>query len=323
VSNSQHIKQEIFEQALEWWILLKDGAMDANRLQQFELWKNSHPDHVLAWQRTLKLEQRLAEIQSEISKRTLAEAIKNRSTVWHGKLLLLLASSSLIAAMLYLEQQQAWLADHRTAYGEQKTIVLSDGTQLTLNSKTAIDVDYSDKQRQIVLHYGEIFIQTRQARSTVYRPFTVLGRDGTVQALGTQFDVAQEQQHTRVAVLQHAVNITNNHAKQQQRVNAGQQILFDQYNMQRIQPLQVEKFAWRKGLLIVNQLSLLDFAKKIEKNYGIHIEVEASAQSILISGSYPSNNLEHLLSALTHTYPITAKSNFWGNKYSLKTTNQP
>lgn len=46
-------------------------------------------------------------------------------------------------------------ADYRTATGEIKPIVLSDGTQLVLNTASAVDVHYDDRQRLIRLHAGK------------------------------------------------------------------------------------------------------------------------------------------------------------------------
>ncbi len=51
-------------------------------------------------------------------------------------------------------------ADYRTATGEIKPIVLSDGTQLVLNTASAVDVHYDDRQRLIRLHAGEISLIT-------------------------------------------------------------------------------------------------------------------------------------------------------------------
>ncbi len=53
-----------------------------------------------------------------------------------------------------------WLADQRTATGEQRTLTLADGTLINLNTHSAMDVRFDEKRRLIVLQEGEILVET-------------------------------------------------------------------------------------------------------------------------------------------------------------------
>ena len=67
-----------------------------------------------------------------------------------------------------------WLADQRTATGEQRTLKLADGTQINLNTHSAIDVRFDEKRRLIVLQEGEILVETghNDARPSTCKPAT-------------------------------------------------------------------------------------------------------------------------------------------------------
>lgn len=73
-----------------------------------------------------------------------------------------------------------------TAKGEQQTIVLADGSTVKLNTDTKIEVRFSEKNRILTLDYGQAYFIIAKDPE---RPFTVIFNNGTVTALGTQFEV--------------------------------------------------------------------------------------------------------------------------------------
>ncbi|USQ51683.1 FecR domain-containing protein [Serratia marcescens] len=95
--------------------------------------------------------------------------------------------------------------------------MLSDGTQLVLNTASAVDVHYDDRQRLIRLHAGEISLITGRDP----------GRCGCKArrercALGTRLLVREIGGETRLTVLEHAVEAQLAQDPQQtRRVGAG------------------------------------------------------------------------------------------------------
>jgi transmembrane sensor len=76
-----------------------------------------------------------------------------------------------------------------TGPGEQKTVTLSDGTEVTLNANTHILVQYDDHVRRVVLAAGEALFKVTKRQT---RPFDVVIGDHKVVALGTSFQVRRE-----------------------------------------------------------------------------------------------------------------------------------
>jgi transmembrane sensor len=93
-----------------------------------------------------------------------------------------LVGGGLLGGLFGREDLQAWVADYRTAIGEQREIILADGTRLWLNTASAINVYFNARERRIQLVTGEIFIAT--AKDT-RRPFQVDTAQGQLRALGT------------------------------------------------------------------------------------------------------------------------------------------
>ena len=75
---------------------------------------------------------------------------------------------------------------YHTALGERRVVALADGSVVTLNTLTRIEVAYADDQRRVRLQAGQAsFAVARDAD----RPFVVVAGTGSVRALGTEFDV--------------------------------------------------------------------------------------------------------------------------------------
>ncbi|MBX3628257.1 MAG: FecR domain-containing protein [Rhizobacter sp.] len=78
------------------------------------------------------------------------------------------------------------VADYRTAVGEAQTVVLDDGTRMSLNTDTRVQVDYGAQRRTVNVVGGEAVFEVAR---DVGRPFVVRAAGSEVVALGTVFSV--------------------------------------------------------------------------------------------------------------------------------------
>jgi len=101
-------------------------------------------------------------------------------------LALLLACGASLYAFERRSPWRGWTADYRTTVNQRRVVTLADGTQLTLNTNSAVNIAYSGAQRRIQLLAGEIFIAT--GKDAAQRPFFVGTPHGRLQALGAHFD---------------------------------------------------------------------------------------------------------------------------------------
>lgn len=111
-------------------------------------------------------------------------------------------------------------ADHATRIGEfAATTTLEDGTRVTLDSGTAIDVDYSDDARRVKVRSGRVFV----AVAPDARPFSITSRDAVIHDIGTSFSVDRRGDGTMVAVRDGEIELRPSEASdQRRRVLAGQ-----------------------------------------------------------------------------------------------------
>jgi transmembrane sensor len=115
-----------------------------------------------------------------------------------------------LAASLILAIGVTWYAWARpqqfeTAFGEQRSILLADGSHVTLNTASKIEVDLREDRRIISLVAGEALFEVAHDPR---RPFDVHTGDSILRAVGTKFDVDVRRTHTTVTVIEGIVSLT-------------------------------------------------------------------------------------------------------------------
>ncbi|EPN66608.1 regulatory protein, partial [Pseudomonas syringae pv. actinidiae ICMP 19101] len=122
------------------------------------------------------------------------------------KLLLLLGAGSM--AGWSLREQitlQPLLADYNSGVGEQRKVALSDGSQVQLNTASAVDVRFDAQQRLIKLLQGEMLMTA----SADQRPLNLLSAEGAVRAStgSSRFNLRQMDGRTQLAVFAGAIEV--------------------------------------------------------------------------------------------------------------------
>lgn len=93
---------------------------------------------------------------------------------------------------------------YQTQVGEQRDVILPDGSKVTLNTDTELAVRYSGARRYIALERGEAIFAVKHDTG---RPFDVVAGGTLTRALGTEFDVDIRSAKVTVSVLEGAVRV--------------------------------------------------------------------------------------------------------------------
>jgi transmembrane sensor len=299
-------QRQALKMAAQWFALLCDENAGARQRQQWRAWHQQHEDHRWAWQRVEALQSQLQGMPGKFSYRTLEQA---------GKQAALDRRALLKSLMLLLGVGGGWLgyqsplgrelrADYRTATGEIKPVVLSDGTQMVLNTASAVDVHYDARQRLIRLHAGEISLITgRDAR-----PLWVESPQGAMHALGTRFLVRENGGETRLTVLEHAVEAQLAQRPQEKRlINAGEQVSFSAGAFGAKQPAAVND-GWTRGAISVSQWRLDRLVAELARYRHGRLNCDPAVAGLRVSGSFPLNDTDRALALLSQTLPVRLQS---------------
>ena len=305
-------------EAAQWLVRLHAGALTPDEQQAFQAWRASDPAHEAAWKRAELVCSTLASVPPAL-RQSADEAPRSprRRALVAG-----LAGLIVAGPALWLASQsapwQAWRAAIRTDRGEIRHMNLPDGTQLVLNTDTAIDVRFDALARAVVLHAGELHVGTAPDRATPARPFLVRSSNGVVRALGTHFSVRHGGSllapRTQLGVSQGAVEVLPGHAPDALRlVKAGQQGSFDDAAVSPLTPLAPHAGAWLQGVLIAERMPLGEVLEQVARyRYGV-IRCDPALAAMPVDGIFQLQEPEKILALLQHSLPIrmTRRTRYW------------
>ncbi|KFB90241.1 iron dicitrate transport regulator FecR [Serratia grimesii] len=299
-------QRHALKMAAHWFALLCDEHVTERQRQQWQTWHQQHDDHRWAWQRVEALQSQLQGVPGKFSYRTLDQADRHstldRRTLLKSLLLLLGVGGSWIGYQSPLGRELR--ADYRTATGEIKPIILSDGSQLVLNTASAVDVHYTTEKRLILLHTGEISLITGRDP----RPLWVESQQGAMHALGTHFLVRESEGHTQLAVLEHAVEAQlAQHPQEKRRVNASEKISFSATAFNPQQAIDTGD-DWTRGVLNASQWRLDQVITELARYRHGRLECDPAVADLRVSGSFPLRDPDRALLLLSQTLPIRVQS---------------
>ncbi len=302
---SRRVLNPAAEQAVAWMVRLRSGRDDARQQALFQQWLGDDPANVHAWE---QLQRGLGEhfevvrrapgalrdtlLQPEVGRRDVLRAMAGLSVL--GGSLWFAASS---------DTGQALAADLRTGTGERRSLTLADGSRLTLNADSAVDLAFSGSHRLVRLRRGGLVVQVAADPS---RPFIVRSAQGDVRALGTRFLVEQLADASRVVVLEHAVRASLPNGTELDLAE-GQAALL---HAQRIEPLaagQAYRADWVQGHLSVLDEPLALVIDALRPYRPGFVRVSPQVRNLRVQGVFPLDDSERTLAALEETMPIIVK----------------
>lgn len=228
-------------------------------------------------------------------------------------LALLLACGASLYAFERRSPWRGWMADYRTAVNQRRVVTLDDGTQLTLNTNSAVNITYDGAQRRIELLAGEIFIAT--GKDAVQRPFFVDTPHGSLQALGTRFTVRLHEQYASAGVLEGAVAVLADDGAQRLVLRPGEGAHFDGTGVHR-QALAPYAGAWLNGMLVARDMRLADFLAELSRYSDHPLSCAPTIAGLRVSGSYPLADVDAILDAVGASLQLRRHTvtRFWGHQ---------
>ena len=218
-------------EASQWFVEFRLGDLDGQSREKFVEWLRASPLHIRAYlevARTytdmgpqlpaqgcaaLDVQRLIEEARAEPDvialrggalpeDRGVATPKRFRSTrvrVWA-----LAASVLLIAVGAYVKHE--WTGEtYSTGIGEQRSLMLADGSRVDLNARSSIRIQLRDTRREIELLRGQaIFYVAKDFQ----RPFVVRAAATQIRAVGTSFDVNRGSSGTTVTVLEGRVAVS-------------------------------------------------------------------------------------------------------------------
>lgn len=314
------------EAAARWVVRLDGDNVSDEERRAFEAWRARSAENAAAYERALAAMHSFDGSPEDASLDALRRAALRYQSErsWLGvraaaaALVLLVAGVAALivagggpAASLY----EKGAADYVTRRGEKLDVTLPDGSALTLNTETDLDVVFDGRRRTVEVLRGQAFFNVAKDAS---RPFVVVAGGKQIVAVGTAFDVRLDQGRVEVQLVEGHVVVENaepagsasppaRESTESVHLNPGEALVAtDQQIVRTAAEDQQRLLKWRDGLIEFDNTSLADAVAEFNRYSAQTISIEdAKIAALPISGVFRTNSQRKFLEAVTSLHPVT------------------
>ncbi len=181
-----------------------------------------------------------------------------------------------------------------TAFAEHQSILLPDGSAVTLNADTELSYNKRkwDKERSLNLQ-GEAFFKVEKGTN-----FTVKTKEGNVKVLGTKFNVFARDDVFRVACYEGKVRVKSKTSEAILLKGNAIEIRLDKKERYEVIG---DNEGWVIGNIKFNNTPLKEVFEAIERQYNIEIKSNGINEHRKFTGELPDDDLELGLKILAKT----------------------
>jgi len=187
-----------------------------------------------------------------------------------------IAAAAAVVAAAALSALAPLRGELRTDVGEQRRVMLDDGSVALINTDSRLGVRYAEHRRRIALAQGEAWFQVAHDRS---RPFVVDAGSVHVQATGTAFSVRRQSNGVQVAVTEGTVRVWRDGRPPELAISAGQAAFVpagaDVPRRAQSAPTE-DMLAWRRGEIVLNGQTVEEAAEEFNRYNAHKLVVDSS-----------------------------------------------
>jgi transmembrane sensor len=293
VSDFSHA-DPVADQALDWFVRLRDGKQDAATRAEFLAWLSMDPLHEEEF-RGLEILWNAKPFHDAVKALPVdrSELMRTRSRRWPLRAAALAASVLLASGIWqYPSVKVALQADYVTATGAQTQVPLPDGSKMLLNTDTAVALDFDAGRRHIRLLRGEAFFDVVHDPA---HPFTVSGQYGEVEVLGTAFAVRTTDGEDEVVLERGRVQVLCLCDGRDKAVLAPGEAV--SVNASAVSPVHATDpsatLAWREGRIIFENAPLGDVLEELRRYHrGAIFVADERVNQMKVTGNYRLDDVE-------------------------------
>ena len=236
---------------------------------------------------------------------------RNRSTWFRAAA----ASALLLMAWVLIYYANPTVLTVSTAYGEQQTVSLPDGSVVIVNANSRLsyhEVWEEDRTREVWLEGEAYFKVSQQKASDSSRvKFIVHAHDLNIQVLGTTFNVLNRAEAVQVVLAEGKVHLQSDQAHLSLNMQPGEMVAYKRGGSEPIVRQKVNTqvlTSWKDEELIFQDETVGKIADRLEATYGYQIIFEDPAiRQEKFTVSIPVHEVELLFPMLARAFSLEMK----------------
>lgn len=298
--------------AIDWRIRLDSGNATGRDLSALQNWLAADPRHRTAWERIektfmspahdiLNAEQQRAGVLSA-SRQALMRPRTARRKLIGGTAGLVLGVGT-VALANRQTPVATLLADLRTGTHERRAAAMSDGTELMLDARSAVDIDMTGEQRHLRLLSGQVALRIAVNRRS---PFLIRTSHGVIEATQGRLAVKYSERFTRVSVLEYGAAVLTREGLRR-ALQPGQSLQFQHHGIGTPTSDAAARSAWTDGTLDVSDEPLGDVIDALRTYTASVIRISREAEKLRVFGVFTLDEPLRALRSLGLTLPIAIR----------------
>ena len=231
----------------------------------------------------------------------------------HGFKIAAVAATLLILGNLWGYNYYFTGKTYTTKYGETKPLTLYDGSAVTLNANSRLELPtrYAWRRERSLFLEGEAYFQVRkQAPTAGNRKFTVKTDQVDIEVLGTHFNVLARPNHTTVLLDEGSIRLVERATRRPLLMQPGQLVEITprqpEARLSVVNPEKVRELTgWRSNLLIFDDVGMSELALRFKEVYGLELMLQGddfAGQEF--RGELPVNDVNQALKILAETFDL-------------------
>lgn len=311
------MKDDIKDKAIHWAACQKEGLNEIEK-RNLEYWLAENPKHQEAFNNAKRIHRLFENIPKNYSEEISLEvhnSAKKIKFIQKVKPLFSVVASLLLVFILGFKAYETYLPSYDAVYITKndilKTNSLPDGSKITLDVESDLNVKIYNDKREVVLNKGQAFFDVAKDKN---KAFIINAGKIQIEVLGTKFEVQKFDKHTNVSVKEGLVKVSyiyysNKKAKTITRLKKGETIeVATSGKINSFGKVDIDEIAsWKEGKLIFNKSSLKDAFDTFSRYHKMDIKLDASLHDSLFSGSFKTNELDKFLNAIEKVYSLQIK----------------
>lgn len=239
----------LHEKAADW--IMRSRAEPVETDAPVDDWLAENDAHIEAYAEGLLIWEELGRVAPDWP----SERVLQKRRMSLGAVMMSLAMVVLCALGIGLGYTSYMFPTYSTKIGEQRTVHLSDGTNVMLNTSTVLKVRYERGLRRVDLVRGEAFFDVAPNK---LRPFIVEAGGEYVKAVGTSFIVRADKSSMEVTLLSGRVDVGQGHfnASPERSLVPGDRFRKTASSAVMDRPRLETVTAWRNGEIVLNEMPL-------------------------------------------------------------------
>jgi transmembrane sensor len=268
-------------EAAAWLARLRADDKNPADERAFRVWLAADAKHAAAFEAVTEVWELAGAAWSKPVELPKREIVTTRRRALTGGLV-----TAAVAGLGLTVWQRAYAGVYETAIGEQKHIVLADGTQVFLDTDTRIHASYDSRMRVVSLERGRCNFHVMESDA---RPFVVDAAAQRIVAARTTFDVRRDGDDVCVVLMQGSAIAEDgsNAAEGKKGLKSGDRLTRVGGRLRFDRPNLLPLLAWQTGQAVFDNETIFEAAREMNRYSVIKIDAtDPAVARMRISGVY-------------------------------------